>query len=168
LPFALPYTPSAWNNFFSAEVGASAALTGLLFVAVSINLARIVANRQLIARSAKALTMLSALLLAATLCLAPGVSVRALGVALCALGVLNWLAVSFCHFRASWRNPYVSATQQVAQTLLSQLAVLPLIAGGASLLALRGGGLYWLVAMALVSLFAALLDAWVLLIEIHR
>jgi hypothetical protein len=32
---------SGWENFFIAEVGASAALTGLIFVGVSINLARI-------------------------------------------------------------------------------------------------------------------------------
>src|ERR1039457_5121174 len=35
------YDVSAWGSFLAAEVGAGAALTGLLFVAVSINLARI-------------------------------------------------------------------------------------------------------------------------------
>ncbi len=35
-------------------------------------------------------------------------------------------------------------------------------------LALRGGGLYWLVVAIVVSFVAALLDAWVLLIEIQR
>ena len=35
-------TMGNWHGFFSAEVGASAALAGLLFVATSINLPRIV------------------------------------------------------------------------------------------------------------------------------
>ena len=35
------YDAAPWANFFFAEVGASAALVGLLFVAVSINLKRI-------------------------------------------------------------------------------------------------------------------------------
>jgi len=36
------YSTAAWANFFVAEVGASAALVGLLFVAVSINLTKII------------------------------------------------------------------------------------------------------------------------------
>jgi hypothetical protein len=35
------YDPAAWQAFCQALVGAAAALTGLLFVAVSINLERI-------------------------------------------------------------------------------------------------------------------------------
>ena len=39
---------------------------------------------------------------------------------------------------------------------------------GASLLAGTGGGLYWLVPAVLLAFAAALVDAWVLLIEIVR
>jgi hypothetical protein len=35
------YDPSEWADFFVASAGASAALTGLVFVAVSINIDRI-------------------------------------------------------------------------------------------------------------------------------
>jgi hypothetical protein len=37
-----PYSIAGWENFLIAEVGASAALLGLVFVAISINLARII------------------------------------------------------------------------------------------------------------------------------
>jgi hypothetical protein len=37
----LGYAPGAWVSFFTAMIAAAAALTGLLFVAVSINLAQI-------------------------------------------------------------------------------------------------------------------------------
>jgi len=70
----LAYNLAQWSNFFSAQVGASAALTGLLFVAISINLPKIVANPQLASRSAKALATLAGVLLASTLCLVPGLS----------------------------------------------------------------------------------------------
>ena len=35
------FTPTEWRDFFVGSVGASAALTGLLFVAISINLQQI-------------------------------------------------------------------------------------------------------------------------------
>ena len=36
-----PYSSAEWESLFLAEAGASAALAGLLFVALSINLERI-------------------------------------------------------------------------------------------------------------------------------
>jgi hypothetical protein len=52
--------------------------------------------------------------------------------------------------------------------VLTQLSLLPYVAGGFSLIFGRGGGLYWVVAAICLSYLAALLDAWVLLIEIQR
>jgi modulator of FtsH protease len=42
----------SWEPFFVAQVGASAALTGLVFVALSINLSRIIGDHVLIGRPA--------------------------------------------------------------------------------------------------------------------
>jgi hypothetical protein len=53
------YDPAAWEPFFSAMIAAAAALTGLLFVAVSINLDRILkGGRFLPARAAETLATL--------------------------------------------------------------------------------------------------------------
>ena len=41
------YEPSEWTDFFVASAGASAALAGLVFVAVSINVERILQFRGL-------------------------------------------------------------------------------------------------------------------------
>lgn len=43
----LGYAPAAWTAFFTAMIAAAAALTGLLFVAVSINLALILKDSKL-------------------------------------------------------------------------------------------------------------------------
>jgi hypothetical protein len=40
-----PYSSAEWESLFLAEAGASAALAGLLFVALSINLERILKVR---------------------------------------------------------------------------------------------------------------------------
>jgi hypothetical protein len=44
---------------------------------------------------------------------------------------------------------------------------LPMIAAGISLIA-GGGGLYWLVAGLVLGFAGAVLNAWILLVEIHR
>lgn len=162
------FNPILWSNFFSAELSASAALTGLLFVAASINLARIIENPLLTARLAKALVTLIAVVFAATLCLVPGQSTRLLGAELMVIEVPIWILVTILERASSRTNVYVGTWGKVGHFLLAQSAVLTMIAGGASLLAGRDGGLYWVVAGVMISFATALLDAWVLLIEILR
>jgi hypothetical protein len=56
----------------------------------------------------------------------------------------------------------------VVNAVAAQLATLPVIAAGASLLARNGGGLYWLVPAIVLLLGVGVMSAWVLLIEIAR
>ena len=164
----LAYNLAQWLSFFSAEVGASAALTGLLFVSISINLPKIVSNPQLASRSAKALATLAGVLLASTLCLVPGLSKASAGWGLAILGAVTWLLISVWQMKASRRNPYAGFGHKLLHWILAEASSLPLLICGISLLLQRGGGLYWLVLAIAVSFVAALLDAWVLLIEIQR
>jgi hypothetical protein len=63
---------SGWENFFISEVGAAAALAGLLFVGVSINLTRILSLPRLPNRALLALVILLAILVVSSLLLVPG------------------------------------------------------------------------------------------------
>jgi hypothetical protein len=73
------YDPAAWVPFFTAMIAAAAALTGLLFVAVSINLVRMLdAARGLPARSAETLATLLLVVVSSALALIPQ-STRLLG-----------------------------------------------------------------------------------------
>jgi hypothetical protein len=162
------FDTALWSTFFSAEVGASAALVGLLFVAVSINLAQILKMNWLVARSAKALFPLMGILIASTLCMAPAQPVRWLGGELLLLGILVWISTTTSEHKASHNNPYVTARGRVFQVILTQLSAIPTIFSGASLILGFGGGLYWLVAATVFTFVAALIDAWVLIIEIQR
>ena len=162
------YNPAAWASFCSAQVSASAALAGLIFVAISINLQRILEGRKLVARCALALCMLMGVLFISVCCLVPGQPVFALGAELVSIGFAIWLASTILQYRTSHGNPYVTGRQRFLHVLLTQMATLPFVGSGVSLLLMRGGGLYWLLPGVIFSLLAALIDAWVLLIEIQR
>ena len=102
--------------------------------------------------------------------LVPGQSRTALGVELAGASVANLTAIALL-FRVSLRA--ASRTDEQRYYLLSHFtmtvpgAVL-LVVGGASLLADGGGGLYWTMTGVVFSLVGAVLNAWVLLVEILR
>jgi hypothetical protein len=56
----------------------------------------------------------------------------------------------------------------VVSTVVTQAATLPLVVAGVSLLLRAGGGLYWLVPGMAFSLVVAVVNAWVLLVEVVR
>jgi hypothetical protein len=161
------YATTGWENFFVAEVGASAALTGLLFVAVSINLSRILSFPQLPGRAGETVIVLLGVLSVATLGLVPGQSRRELGAEVLCVAVVTWAAPVIMQLRLRARpgDPrHWMATRVVAH----ELASLPLVACGASLLAGRGGGLYWFVPAVILAFVVGSANAWVLLVEIQR
>ena len=162
---------TGWANFFLAQVGAAAALTGLIFVAVSINLTKILAYPTLPGRALEALLYLLTVLVIGTLGLVPGQPAWLLGVEI--LGV--WLivcAVTLTNQLRALRAPEARSRRgYVYNLLLGQLATLPFLVAGGTLVVGKGGeggGVYWLVPGVLLCILNALKDAWVLLVEINR
>jgi hypothetical protein len=156
-----------WHDFLVAEAGAGAALAGLVFVAISINLTKVLENRAVSGRALEALTELLSLLLAALVALVPGQGDVALGIELLLLGGVFWAAVSRVAFGGANAGG-ATRGQHVFRQIMSQLATLPLACAGASLLGAFGGGLYWLAASAVFAISAGMIGAWVLLVEILR
>ena len=162
-----------WNDFFLAQAGAAGVLTGLVFVGVSINLDKIVADPSsgLAGRAAEALILLVAVLTASTLLLVPGQDTTLIGVEILVVALAAWgwvVAIQSLRLK-NWstmepdlRKPFI------LRVVLSQVATLPFVAAGIFMLAEGLGGLYWLVAGTIFSMLAALFDAWVLLVEINR
>lgn len=71
--------PSAWGEYGVALVGASAALAGLIFVAISINLREILTQPGLPGRAGEGVMTLIVVLLASALLLVPEQGTTALG-----------------------------------------------------------------------------------------
>jgi hypothetical protein len=162
------YDPTPWESFFVALAGAAAALAGLVFVALSINLARVLGGRGLPERAAEAIVLLSSVLLVALLGLVPGQPARLLGVELLGPALLGWGVPTTVQMRAFRRREYERPGKFASRVVLNQAATLPLILTGVSLFLGWGGGLYWLVPGVILSLVVGLSGAWVFLIEIER
>ena len=153
-----------WHDFFLAQAGAAGVLTGLVFVSVSINLEKILADPQsgLPGRAAEALILLVAVLTASTLQLVPGQSTALIGVEVLAVGLAAWGWIVAIQLRrlGYWRTMRPDLRQAfVLRVALGQLATLPLVIAGVAVVSVGLGGLYWLVAGTVFSIVAALFEA---------
>jgi modulator of FtsH protease len=166
---SVAYDPTEWHDLFVATAGASAGLAGLLFVAVSINVDRILKYEGLPERGIEALAMLLTALVVSIAGLLPGQSHVALG--------LEMLAITGVLVSIMLRLPIARTLPDGVETpsryaLNRQVVRL----GGAALLAIGSlgvlfaviGGLYWVVAGMVFLTLGAVVNAWVLLVEILR
>jgi hypothetical protein len=163
-----------WHDFFLAVAGAAAVLAGLVFVGVSINLDTIMSNPGygLPGRALDALVLLVAVLIVTILLLVPAQGMVLAGAEVLAVGVLDWAAVVIIQVLVlrNWRRSLDPAFRWhfVPRVVLCQVATLPIVAAGVGVMGWGVGGLYWLVVGVVLSFLVAVLDAWVLLVEIHR
>ena len=164
----MAYSASAWTDFAVAVASAAAALSGLLFVAVSINLSRILAFPNLPARAGQTLIMLVTPLVVALLVLIPDQRPDVLGAELLAGATLLVPALAWLN-RPSTRSVEEDwASYVVSRTAPAVLVVGFLATAGISLLAVAGGGLYWIAPAVVIAIVSGLGNAWVLLVEIQR
>jgi hypothetical protein len=161
------YEPSEWTDFFVASAGASAALAGLVFVAVSINVERILQFKGLPERALATVLLLLSVVLVALICLIPGQSREALAAELFVVSLL--FAAQILRLTSSARADHDRSLGHVAShVLLVVLGTIPFVVGAVSLFVDAGGGLYWIAAGVILATTGAVANAWVLLVEILR
>ena len=160
--------PVTLTAFFTAVTGAAAALVGLLFVAVSINLDNILKSTSMLtARAAETLAILLFVLSSSALALVPqdiellGAEILVIAVPLTVITVRNQLKFQ----RQSTDSPLLWS---VSRATASAVALVPGLIAGVCLAAHWSGGFYWLVPTALLGIAGAVYSAWVLLVEIVR
>ena len=88
-----------WDNFFIAEAGAAASLTGLIFVGVSINLSGILATSYLPYRALQSLILLLNILVVASLLLVPGQPDAIRGMEVLSIAIVAWAFAFGSHVR---------------------------------------------------------------------
>ena len=162
------YLTASWSDFSVAVVGASAALTGLLVVAVSINIERILAIDALTGRSLSTMVLFIVPLVIGTLLLVPEQPRTALGVELMITGTAAGVGLLRIN-RPGNRGKQEPRFSWLLVRLLPSVTITTfLVVAGASLIAGVGGGLYWVAPAAIEAFLGGLVTVWVLLVEIRR
>lgn len=159
---------SEWHDFFVATAGAGAALAGLIIVAVSGGVDRVIKIPGMASRAGVAIALLIMVTLVALSALIPGIPEWGYGVlvAIVGLGAVVLASLSFGHLVALRSGgSMLRALTKGSVGLVPALCVTlggVLLAGGLEL------GMLWIAAGILLAVVSAVLASWVILIEIRR
>jgi hypothetical protein len=166
------YNVEAWHELFIASAGAAAALSGLIFVAVSINLGEILAAEEKVGSSyltGRALESLVALLIILAISIVgldATISRAAFAVVLlfCAAGS----AISPARAVVAYRRTHVKPIAFDLRLFLALSLVAAYAVAAVTLLAQGGGGLHWIPFGFILAISIAASNAWILLVEVLR
>jgi hypothetical protein len=158
------YATAMWLAFGEALAAVAGALTGLLFVALSVKGAVLAASRSLSSRAAQTLVLFMTSVLIAVLLVAPQPA-AALGWELLAVGVGSGGTLFVLDRRAGHGSDQGVARYIERFSPNTITAVLVGVAGLTFLLK-AGGGLHWLIPAAVASLLGGVVNAWLFLVKV--
>ena len=157
------YLPGMWHDFGVTIGSLAGALTGLLFVAVSIKSDTLAESISLRSRAAQTLVLFMTSALAAIVLVAPQPG-DALGGELVALAAVSGATL---YVLDRWGGH--DQTSRVARYIerASPNAITQVLFGvaGITFLVTAGGGLYWLIPAAVFSLVGGVINAWLFLVR---
>jgi hypothetical protein len=157
--------PADWQDFAQVMGSASGALTGLLFVAVSLNASRIEEHRGLRASAAQTLVLfLTPLIMAATL-LAPGQADWVFGTELIAIGlVASWVLLSIGRLKQMLDDDERTLVEIFNRRTPNIIVMLLFVASGIVLVCGSDDGLYLLLPASLIAFISGVVNAWYFLL----
>jgi modulator of FtsH protease len=166
------YTIEGWNDLFVCAGGATAALSGLIFVGLSVNLRTLLdtdtsdGRNLLTGRAMEALAALLTVLMISIVALTPGIG-RDVLAAFILFTAVGSLVSPVRALRAS-RGLERVGIPIVLRLVTAAALTMTLLASGVTLAVGSGGGLYWLPAAFVVAITVAAINAWILLVEVMR
>jgi hypothetical protein len=158
------YTTAAWLGFGEAVAAAAGALTGLLFVALSVKSAAMAASLSLRSRAAQTLVLFLTALLVALLLVAPQPS-AALGSELLAVAAGSGIALLILDRRAG-HDTSQGVVRYIERFSPNTITAVLVGVAGVTFLVKAGGGLYWLIPATVASLVGGVVNAWLFLVNV--
>jgi len=153
-----------WLGFGEALAAVAGALTGLLFVALSVKGNVLAASRTLSSRAAQTLVLFMTSVLMAILLVAPQPP-AALGWELLAVAVVSGTALLVLDRRAGHATG-PGAARFIERFSPNTITAVLVGVAGVTFLLKAGGGLYWLIPAAMASLLGGVVNAWIFLVKV--
>lgn len=161
-------TIADWAPFFTAAAGASAALAGLIIVAMSVGVDQMITIPGMTSRAAAAIALLIGATVISLAGLLPVQGDLALGIEVVVLGgIALWFTIDSAVkvIRGRDTAPLIEAMIKSGIGILPALAF---VVGGIVLVAGSGEGIWWVAGGIAGAITVSVLNAWVVLVEIKR
>jgi uncharacterized membrane protein len=158
------YEPAAWATFGGALAAIAGALTGLLFVAVSVNGTALAESPTIRLRAAQTLVLFMISVLIAVVLVAPQPA-TAIGAELVVLAVLSGFVLLVLDRRAGHASE-PGIARYVERFSPNTITAVLVAISGATVMARAGGGLNWLIPTVAASLIGGVVNAWQFLVRV--
>ena len=158
------YLPGMWRDFAVTVAGLAGALTGLLFVALSIKGEALARSRSLRSRAAQTLVLFLASAIASIVLVAPQPG-AAVGAELLAEAAVSGVALLILDRRAG-HDAEDGVVRYIERASPNTVTAVLIGLAGLTFLLKAGGGLYWMIPAVLASLVGGVVNAWLFLLKL--
>jgi hypothetical protein len=153
-----------WRDFGGSVASLAGALTGLLFVAVSIKSEVLAGSRSLTSRAAQTLVLFVTPAITAVLLVAPQPG-SALGAELLAVAAASGTVLIVLDQRAG-HDPESGVARYIERASPNSITSVLIGVAGLTFLLKAGGGLYWMIPAVLAGLIGGVVNAWLFLVRV--
>ena len=160
---------SEWHDLFMATAGASGALLGLVFVALSISVKKIISIENLTAVALQPIHLLLSILILSIFMLFPHQSYTVLGSEIVITGLVIWVItlISDIHIYENIAEVEKKKSYMV-NIVIAQVITLLIVTSGILIIASGQLGIHVLVFAIIFSFIRGVINSWAILVELNR